>query len=427
MSILLTLIILSGCSNGAYKDAMDHGMRAVDDEQFKEALDHFEKALKEKPNDEKAKTAIEQIKIINNSLKKLKEEKTSEAISHLEKVIKQKNTAETIKNKTNEILLNVKDINKQLSKIDNLINKNKFEEALNLIKDVSNNNEASYLSSFKKQLTSLEKKAVKTKLFTHIEGHSSNIKNNLESCQVTELDIMCTITEVDVYSYEEIKSIKYETDDALNLELSDGSQLLISNITEDSYDMHNHTFEKTTAEEIVNRAQYYESIEEIFDRENFKDVLETGIGQHELFKYDEQTDEKNQVSFDGYSDEEIEYARVWLHYLNGQSPPQLTVTFSEKGDYISPYAEYDELVFPEDVTVLLGEHGADGRFTYSSNNDGTITVYDVPYRWHQQSEEEFKEAAEEVLQTITTKEIPAGNDTQVLNVLDNMIIDESVK
>jgi len=50
----------------------------------------------------------------------------------------------------------------------------------------------------------------------------------------------------------------------------------------------------------------------------------------------------------------------------------------------------------------------------------------VPSHWHQQSDEAFKEA-EEVLETVKKKEVPTGNDEQVLSILENMIIDKSIE
>lgn len=423
-----------GCGNQEYDDAMDHGMKAVEDEQFKDALEYFEEALNEKPDDEEATTAIEQIELINKSVEKLIDEEMSEAISLLEKATQKEQGPEVITNTAKEMLDDIENMDKQLHNIDALINEKDFEKAHELMDNsIVENDGKVYMMSFEKQLTSLEDNIKVEELFAYIEGHSNNVNNDMEICQVTEDDIMCTLMTVGVYSYEETESIKLESDDTLELEIADGTNLFISNISEDSYDMHDRTFNKTTAENIVTRVEYAQSIEEIFDRETFEYILETGIGQHELFKSDEQTEENaqseesTQASFDGYSDEEVEYARVWLDYVNGPNPPQLTVTFDKEGDFISPYAEYDNLVYPEDVTVLLGEYGADGMVTYSSNGDGTINVYDVPSHWHQQSDEAFNEAAEEVLETVKKKEVPTGNDEQVLSILENMIIDESIE
>ena len=431
-SILLTIITLVGCSNQGYDDAMDHGMNAVDDEQFKDALEYFEEALKEKPDDDKATTAIEQIELIIKSIEVAIDEETSEAIYLLEKATKQKQGSDAITNKANEILGNFESMDKQLHKIDDLINKKDFEEVLELIDESLGKNDGKvYMLPFEKQLTSLEEDVKTAELFSYIEGYSSDNNDGMAVCQITEDDIMCTYMTVDLYSYDKIESIKLESDDALELEMADGENLLISNISGDSYDMHERTFNKTTAEKIVNRAEYYQSIEEIFNRETFIYILETGIGNHDLFELwgqskldDNASEDEMQSKLDNYSDEEIEYARVWLDYVNSSTPPQLAVSFNEKGTPINPYLEDENIVYPEDVTVLRGEFTADGLVTYSSNGDGTINVYDVPTHWHQQSDAEMKEATENVLKTIKKKEVPTGNDEQVLNILENMIVEE---
>ena len=55
------------------------------------------------------------------------------------------------------------------------------------------------------------------------------------------------------------------------------------------------------------------------------------------------------------------------------------------------------------MSRYYGESIHDGSITYGSDGDGTIRVYDIPDRWHQQSDEEMREAAEEVLKTIKIK------------------------
>lgn len=436
-SILLTIITLVGCSNQGYDDAMGYGMKAVDDEQFKDALDYFEEALKEKPEDDKATTAIEQVKLIIKSVEVAIEE-MPEAISLLEKATKEKQDSDAITNKAKEILNNIESMDKQLQKIDDSINKKDFEEALELIDESLDKNDGKvYMLPFEKQLTSFEEDVKKAELFTYIEGYSSNDKEGMEVCQITEDDLMCGVISVDLVSYEEIKSIELQSDDTLKLELVDESDLLISNINENSYDMHDRTFKKTTAKHIENHpANYYQTIDDFFNREVFRNLLENALGNHDLFDFwrrgqsslganaDEGIKDDEQSKLDNYSDEEIEYARIWLDFINGPTPPQLSVLSNKEGALINPYLEGESIVYPEDVTVLMGESMADGLITYSSNGDGTINVYDVPAHWHQQSNAEMKEATENVLKTIKKKEVPTGNDDQVLNILENMIIEK---
>ena len=417
--ILLALIILSGCGNQAYDAAMANGMKAVDSEQLEDALDYFKEALQENPDDEKATTAVEQVELLLVSLEKIRNGETTEAISFLEKSSNNNQGSEMIINKANEFLDQTIVIDRQIQRIHDLSNNKYFEEAFKQIEDSLRYIDGKfYLSPFEKQLTDLEKGVKATELFTYIMGYSNNRDQNLEVCQITKDDIMCTILTVDSYSYEEIKSIELESDNALKIVLRNGIDLIISNISEDSFEMHDRTYNKTTAEAIVNLVEYYRSIEDIFNRESFRSILEDGSIYHQLFG------STGHPKLDNFSFEEIEYASVWLDYVNEPNPPQLSVSFKEKGDPINIYMGDDPIVYPEDVTILSGESIHDGSITYGSDGDGTIRVYDIPDRWHQQSDEEMREAAEEVLKTIKYKEVPAGNDDDVLNILSNMIVYE---
>lgn len=417
--ILLALIILSGCGNQAYDAAMANGMKAVDNEGLEVALDYFKEASQENPSDDKAATAIEQIELILLSFEELRNEETLEAISMLEKAANNNQGSEIIINKANEILNETVAIDQQIQRVNDLINNQYFEEAFQQIEDsLRNIDERDYLLPFEKQLISLKEDVKGAELFTYIVGYSNNSNNNLEVCQITKDDIMCTVLTVDLYSYEEIKSVELESDDTLKLVLQNGTDLVISNISQDSYDMHDRTYNKTSAEAIVNLDEYYHSIEDIFDRETFQAILKNGTGYHQLFNSNEQ------AKLDNFSFAEIEYASVWLDYVNEPNPPQLSVSFKEKGDPINIYMGDDPIVYPEDVTILSGESIHDGSITYGSDGDGTIRVYDIPDRWHQQSDEEMREAAEEVLKTIKYKDVPAGNDDDVLNILSNMIVYE---
>ncbi|MGF2054299.1 hypothetical protein [Vagococcus fluvialis] len=99
-----------------------------------------------------------------------------------------------------------------------------------------------------------------------------------------------------------------------------------------------------------------------------------------------------------YSDEEIEYARVWLtvmgeDYLDkiGLNDFNLNVTFIPKGTLVSEYGNYNKTSWPTDVIRLSGDVSAQGQVIYSSNFDGTVTTYpNAPSHWHY-SEEQFKD------------------------------------
>ncbi|MGE7603297.1 hypothetical protein ACQKL5_12405 [Peribacillus sp. NPDC097675] len=81
-----------------------------------------------------------------------------------------------------------------------------------------------------------------------------------------------------------------------------------------------------------------------------------------------------------YSNEEIEYARIWLQLGVNQELEELNVRHISAG---TPLNENDETSedYPEDVIQLAGSRLVDGSVTYSSNRNGSINVYNVPLRW----------------------------------------------
>src|SRR5690625_2544448 len=344
-SILLTIITLVGCSNSqGYDDAMDQGMKAVDDDHLKDALEHFQKALEEKPDDNEATASIEQTELIIKSIEKLIDEETPEAISILEKTIELKDDSASTTKKANEILENVVLMDENLHQIDDLKEEEKHEETLELIDEsLEIVIEKWYMAPFKKQLTSLEDDVKKAQLFNYIEGYSRNDNADMEVCQITEDDIICTLLTVDLYYLAVIESIELQSADTLKIEMVDDSNLIISNITEESYDMHDRTFNNIAAKDIENELPDYYTIDNLFDKETIKDIIENVPGNHRLFEHGEQSEESTQTeedsqaeentgaNFDGYSDEEIEYARVWLDYVNGPIHPRLSVSFDDKG------------------------------------------------------------------------------------------------
>lgn len=81
-----------------------------------------------------------------------------------------------------------------------------------------------------------------------------------------------------------------------------------------------------------------------------------------------------------YSQQEIEYARVWLQLGPNQNIDELNVYRIPAG---TPLNSKDETSakYPKDVIQLAGSRLVDGSVTYSSNGNGTINVYNVPLRW----------------------------------------------
>lgn len=81
-----------------------------------------------------------------------------------------------------------------------------------------------------------------------------------------------------------------------------------------------------------------------------------------------------------YSNEQIEYARVWLQLGPNQELDELNVRHIPAGEPLNTDDE-TSATFPEEVIQLAGSRLIDGSVTYSGNGDGTINVYNVPLRW----------------------------------------------
>ncbi|RDW16678.1 hypothetical protein [Oceanobacillus chungangensis] len=82
-----------------------------------------------------------------------------------------------------------------------------------------------------------------------------------------------------------------------------------------------------------------------------------------------------------YSNEQIEYARVWLQLGPNQDIDGLYAQHLPAGTPLDPDDE-TSVAYPEDVIQLTGGRLVDGIVTYSGNGDGTINVYNVPSRWY---------------------------------------------
>lgn len=124
-----------------------------------------------------------------------------------------------------------------------------------------------------------------------------------------------------------------------------------------------------------------------------------------------------------YSDEQIEYARVWLTtngtaYKNdlGNAGFTLNVNHSPAGTKINPYDE-NSIVYPQETVTLTGKYGYQGLVVYSSNHDGSIMYYPVPSHFQQSDDPvTMKQEEQKILDNAQRINIPTGNteDIQIL-------------
>lgn len=134
----------------------------------------------------------------------------------------------------------------------------------------------------------------------------------------------------------------------------------------------------------------------------------------------------------GYSDLQIEYARVWLAvkgntFKDASGDFELHVIHYPAGTPIDPY-DAGSVGYPKDVVMLTGKYGYQGILVYSSNHDGTITSYPVPSHWQipadQASDPAFiKKTTQEIIDHASVVAIPTGNPNDVKQLIDVTVID----
>ncbi|MBP3950117.1 hypothetical protein [Bacillus suaedae] len=116
-----------------------------------------------------------------------------------------------------------------------------------------------------------------------------------------------------------------------------------------------------------------------------------------------------------FSNEQIEYARVWLQLGPNQEIDELNIRFIRAGEPLNPEDE-TSANYPEDVIQLAGSRLVDGSVTYSGNGDGTINVYNVPLRWDGQypAGEEFYR---EIIENTKLVEVDIGEDEAIIKLI----------
>ncbi|MFS1519192.1 hypothetical protein V1503_22420 [Bacillus sp. SCS-151] len=116
-----------------------------------------------------------------------------------------------------------------------------------------------------------------------------------------------------------------------------------------------------------------------------------------------------------YSQEEIEYARIWLQLGPNQEIDDLNVRHFLVGTPLNPDDD-TSAKYLEDVIQLSGSRLVDGSVTYSSNWDGTINVYNVPLRWdgiYPASEKFYID----IINNTKIMSVDTGNDEEIINLV----------
>ncbi|EPH95653.1 hypothetical protein D920_02286 [Enterococcus faecalis 13-SD-W-01] len=125
-----------------------------------------------------------------------------------------------------------------------------------------------------------------------------------------------------------------------------------------------------------------------------------------------------------YTDDQIEYARIWLQLGANQALDTLYIQRIPAGTPIVPSIP-ESAVFPEDVIQLSGGRRVDGSVTYGSNHNGTIDVYNVPINLYWESytqngtpdAETLKIEAQKVLNSTKLVSVDVGDSVQVKRLI----------
>lgn len=133
----------------------------------------------------------------------------------------------------------------------------------------------------------------------------------------------------------------------------------------------------------------------------------------------------------GYTNDQIEYARVWLavmgtHYKTDLASGnfKLHVSHSAAGAAVNPY-DSTSLTFPTETVTLSGEYGYQSLVVYSSNHNGTITCYPVPshFQGDPRDQAAVKKQEQEILDQATIVSIPTGNPEDVKELIAVQVVD----
>lgn len=87
LSLVLLVLVLTGCGNAVYKEAVEEGEEAVQRLEFRESLQYFKTAIAEKPEDERIINTILQTESLMEAMDYNREGKLTEAIAEFRVVL----------------------------------------------------------------------------------------------------------------------------------------------------------------------------------------------------------------------------------------------------------------------------------------------------------------------------------------------------
>ncbi len=115
-------------------------------------------------------------------------------------------------------------------------------------------------------------------------------------------------------------------------------------------------------------------------KSNENNLEETNTDAEKAISEENQKGDQGKETLNQFTNEEIEYARIWLQLGPNQQLDELYIKHIPAGTPLNP-DDTTSASYPEDVIQLAGSRLVDGSVTYSGNGNGTINVYNVPLRW----------------------------------------------
>lgn len=133
---------------------------------------------------------------------------------------------------------------------------------------------------------------------------------------------------------------------------------------------------------------------------------------------------ESEDSLSPYSDEEIEYARVWLNFGSNRDVENLEVILLPKGSLINPN-NVNYGVYPEDVIQIRGPQEADGHIVYSVSEEGSgyIQTYPIPYNFETDQSPDIAQY-ENIADHTESAYVEPGNNKSVSQLIDKLTISE---
>lgn len=168
---LIFIIMLAGCSNKDYEEAMDSGKEAIKAAEYEDAISSFERALEEKADDKVATAHLDQTTVFTDGVALFHEGELESSTDKFNEVLQFEEGSSNLHSEAKKQLTDIEKIEDMHDEVGNSIkkakefgDKGKFKEALALIDETLENDLThASLSSGKENLESLqtEVKAIK--------------------------------------------------------------------------------------------------------------------------------------------------------------------------------------------------------------------------------------------------------------------------